>query len=58
MRQGELMRQAPITLNFMPRGNFQTLMEKRGAQVKANCLQTQKHVWRHQDEWNMLIRVL
>ena len=58
MRQGELMRQAPITLNFMPRGNFQTLMEEGEAQVKANCLQTQKHVWRHQDEWNMLIRVL
>lgn len=58
MRQEELMRQAPITLNFMPRGNFQTLMEEQGAQVKANRLQKQKRVWRHQDEWNTLNRVL
>lgn len=40
MRQGEL-RQAPITLNFMPRGNFQTSMEEWGAQVNADCLQKQ-----------------
>lgn len=52
------MRQAPITLNFMARGNFQTLMEEQGAQVKANRLQKQKRAWRHQDEWNTLNRVL
>ena len=58
MRQGELMRQAPITLNFIPQGNFQTSVEEWGAQVNADCLQKQKRVWMHQDGWNILNRVL
>lgn len=45
MRQGEQMRQALITLSFMPRDNFQTSMEGWGAQAKAGSLQREKLVF-------------